>query len=238
MTTLVFDFDGTISLGTGPVLAYARCLAEQLPVEQAPAFLSEIEEGLAAHPSGQVPDSGAIDGYDLVRLVVARYDADPARLGEAYLASRAHLAAAGAPISAPEGLAEFIRGAKANGARIVLATNAPNIRITEAIVALGLDGLFDAVYTAVGKPAGFEPLLDELLPTGPLLSIGDVWANDLAPVAARGGATALVGTGPDDTSPTFQAENLPELYPAITAWLAAQAPEPAPLPHRTPIATN
>ncbi|MCU1446475.1 hypothetical protein [Cryobacterium sp.] len=96
------------------------------------------------------------------------------------------------------------------------------------MASLGLAGAFDTVHTSVGKPAGFGPLLDELLALLPadtdaatgLTSIGDVWANDLAPAHARGATTALVGGHlPAGATPTVTATHLYELYPALRAWL-------------------
>jgi len=236
--TILFDFDGTVSLGHGPVLAYARAAAASIGPRASQAFLTAVNVGLQHAPSGRLPGTDAIDGYDLVRLMSAQYGIEPSALGDAYLASRALLATAESPIVAPTGLAEFLVSAREH-ASIVLATNAPDIRVAEAIDALGLSGIFDAVYTSVGKPAGLDRVLDEWLlaadpsgddrpghdlfckdrPGASLLSVGDVWVNDLAPAAARGARTALVGSPDPAATPTYRAEHLHELYPAIAAWL-------------------
>ena len=228
---VVFDFDGTVSLGHGPVRSYARHIAASLAAAHAVEFLGRFETELTA------PDTGSgvtapIDGYDLVRLLSERYDVPAGVRSSAYLSSRVELATAAAPVIAPTGLARFLTEARPQ-AHLVLATNAPSIRIEEALGSLGLTGAFDTVHTSVGKPAGFGPLLDELLallPAGTdaasgLLSIGDVWANDLAPVHARGASTALVGGPiPADATPTFRATHLYELYPALQAWLDSDTP--------------
>lgn len=224
--TLLFDFDGTLSLGTGPVLAYARIAAEVLTPSAAEAFLGAVADALTEHPSGRVPGTGAIDGYDLVRILSARHGIDPETLGAAYLDSRELLGSVLAPVIAPAGLPAFLAEARTS-ANLIVATNAPETRIEAAIDALGLGGLFDAVYTSLSKPAGLATVLDDWMPRGPVLSIGDIWANDLAPAHARGAYTALVGPlddDPLDATPTYRAEHLPELYPAITEWLTALHP--------------
>lgn len=228
---VVFDFDGTVSLGHGPIRAYARFIADGLPARAATAFLGAVELHLAAGAARPADATIPIDGYDLVRMLADGYDVPVAARNAAYLASRNQLATPAAPVLPPAGLADFLAGARAQ-AQLVLATNAPPIRIDEALAALGLTGAFDAVYTSVGKPAGFGPLLDELLAALPagstagqgLLSIGDVWANDLAPAHARGASTALVGDHqPAGATPTYRATHLPELYPALQAWLDSNA---------------
>lgn len=224
--TLLFDFDGTLSLGSGPILAYARAAAAALPASDAAVFIDAVLAALDAHPSGRVPGSGAIDGYDLVRIMSAERGILPESLGAAYLASREHLASPLAPVVAPDGLAAFLVGAKGR-ANLVVATNAPETRMEAALDILGLGGLFDAVYTSLSKPAGLTAVLDEWMPRGPLLSIGDVWANDLAPVHARGALTALVGPPVAETvevTPTFRADHLHELYPVIEDWLNSLNP--------------
>lgn len=234
---LVFDFDGTVSLGNGPVRSYARFVADSLPSAAAADFLGDLDIALAgewplASDGDDSPDP--IDGYDLVRLHSVRYGVDAAARGRAYNRSRQELATNAAPVIAPVGLAAFLAEAR-DSARLVLATNAPATRINEALDVLGLAGAFDAVHTAVGKPDGLGPILDGLLgalqhrPAGAatdadaaatLLSIGDVWENDLAPAHQRGASTALVGaaTGRSAT-PTFWADALEELYPAFREWL-------------------
>ncbi|WP_323743570.1 HAD family hydrolase [Agreia pratensis] len=238
--TLLFDFDGTLSLGVGPVVAYARAAAQQLPAVEAEAFVEAVVATLGEHPSGQAPGTSAIDGYDLVRLMSADHGIRPETLGEAYLASRAHLGSTLAPVVAPDGLVDFLSEARQH-ANLVVATNAPDIRIDAALEMLGLAGLFDATYTSVGKPNGMTAVLDEWLPRGQVLSIGDVWVNDLAPAHARGALTALVGSTSDETpdetpdvTPTFAAHHLHELYPAITEWLRASSSPFSPAPLTTP----
>lgn len=222
---LVFDFDGTVSLGHGPIRSYARCIAASLPTTEAASFLSRFDDALSAPPA---PLNGAwpIDGYDLVRLIAEQYDVTGAARSSAYLASRQELATTAAPITSPAGLADFLAEARSSS-YLVLATNAPEIRLAEALDSLGLAGAFDVVHTSVGKPAGFGPLLDSLLATLPvgatsagLTSVGDVWENDLEPAHRRGASTALVGTRlPPTATPTYRAEHLHELYPALRAWL-------------------
>ena len=220
---MVFDFDGTVSLGDGPVLSYARFVAAGLERDDRAAFLRDIETGL----SGVLPaELDPLDGYDLVRLLSATFSVTDAAHSAAYASSRAELASAAAPVIAPLGLVDFLARARPR-ARLVLATNAPELGIAPALDSLGLAGAFDLVYTAVGKPTGLDAILDELLadsviedPATALVSIGDVWTNDLEPAYRRGATTVLVGPRTDaGATPTLRAASLEELYPGLDAWL-------------------
>lgn len=206
---LLFDFDGTIALGEGPVLAYAQHVAAALDDDG--DFVDDIRLQLASH-GGE-----ARDGYDAVRRTAVKRGADSRLLSAAYLASRSQLATADAPISVPDGLVAFLEGAQAER---LLVTNAPAIRITEALDVLGLSGVFDRIVTDARKPRGLDAVLDDLPTHARVLSIGDIWRNDLAPAHARGHATALIGGFPDpDATPTFRAAEFSTLVPQLEAWL-------------------
>ncbi|OUE26260.1 HAD family hydrolase [Clavibacter michiganensis] len=221
--TLVFDFDGTVSLGDGPVLRYAHHVAETLPGDDARTrFAAAVAAGLDDVGG---PD-GAVDGYALVQALAVQHDV-PARLvSAAFLASRAELGGPHAPVVGPAGLGRFLRGLAGQATR-VLVTNSPAVRIPEALAALGIAGAFDEVVTGAGKPAGMGEVLDRADPgpaAGPpaarLLSVGDLWVNDLEPAHARGFSTALVGPGASaDDRPTFRAATVAGLYADIRAWL-------------------
>lgn len=247
-TLLLLDFDGTVAVGHGPVHAYARAAATSLDPGARAAFLAEATaavEGLgdpAASADGLLP----LDGYDLVRVVAERHGVGPLALSAAYLASRHALGTDDAPVSAPLGLAALLAELRTE-ATVVLATNAPATRLPETLAALGLTGVLDRVVTEVGKPAGMAALLDGLgaTPSGPVraLSVGDVWANDLAPVAARGHATALISRRPPpEARPTWTVPDLPALYPALREWVrqggrtapSQPQPQPARVPARVP----
>lgn len=206
---LIFDFDGTIALGDGPVRAYARAVASELG--EPAGFDQALDRAIA--------DGGSLDGYDAVRRAAETFGASPEMLGRAYAAGRVLLAGPDAPIEAPAGLAALL--AEVDAER-VLVTNAPGVRIPEALEALGLTGLFDRIVTAAGKPDGLAAILDEYGVDARLISIGDIWHNDLAPADARGHATALVGgDAPAGVRPTLHAADTAALIPALRAWISS-----------------
>ena len=226
---LIFDFDGTVALGDGPVRAYARAVAEQAGL--GPSFVDDVAAGLAAtegadagssEGAGEATGDAAIDAYDLVRVLAVAAGATADALSRGYAASRAQLASDAAPITAPDGLAAFLADVDAER---ILVTNAPGVRIPEALAALGLDQHFDQIVVSAGKPDGLAEMLDRLGEDAAVLAVGDIWRNDLAPAHERGHATALVGGYPDPSaSPDFHARTLPELLPALTDWVRAHAP--------------
>lgn len=223
---LLFDFDGTVALGDGPVIAYAREVSRALGGPE--GFLSDVLATLAARTQG-------LDGYDAVRVAAERAGADASLLSAAYLTSRRQLATPHAAIEAPDGLADFLANADAER---ILVTNAPSIRLNEALVSLGLHALFDRVISNAGKPAGLEEVLDSFPADAPVLSIGDIWRNDLEPAQRRGHATALVGGFVDDGAhPLFRAETLTALLPRLSEWLRdPHAFSPATPASHTPLA--
>lgn len=237
---LIFDFDGTISLGDGPVRSYARHVAQSLSMTSANDFLASVEVGL----EGELPDLDMVDGYDLVRQLSDRFGASIEARSRAFLLSREELATDAAPITAPAGIIDFLAAAHQH-AHLVLATNSPHTRIDAALESLGVAGYFDSVHTSVGKPAGLEAIVDEWLtrfadvdPAVALLSVGDIWVNDLEPAHLRDASTALVAARADHmattngATPTFSATSLQELYSSLNGWLESTVP-PAVSPHRS-----
>lgn len=249
---IIFDFDGTITVGDGPVLAYAAQVATRLAPGLANSFRAAVAAGLHGETSttsttttstSNVVTADAVDDYDLVRQVALLHGADTTLLSAAYLASRELLATEKAPIAAPalepargtrapDDLASWLRRLSTQ-AYLVLATNAPSTGLDRALAVLGVTDAFDEVRTSVGKPDGMHALVDEMLSRGPVLSVGDVWHNDLEPVWARGAATALLTrAGAGDTRATYRADTLGGLAPSIAAWASA-APDPH-RPHHAP----
>lgn len=212
---IIFDFDGTVALGDGPVLAYARAAAAAAAEPE--RFLARVDAGL--RPAATTAEQ-PLDAYDVIRAAAVEAGLEPDALSRAYLSSRSLLGTSEAPVEAPVGLAAVAAALEAD---CVLVTNAPAIRIVETLAALGLGGAFAQIVTDAGKPAGLDRLLDEPDVSGRrVLAVGDIWRNDLEPAHRRGHDTALVGPWADpEATPTFRAATLTDLLPRIEAWAAA-----------------
>ncbi|NYI41073.1 HAD family hydrolase [Demequina lutea] len=226
-TTVIFDFDGTLTVGSGPVDAYAGEVAALVGDQ-------DIVAAVAAHlASFEAGESEFIDGYDVVRHVAHERGVSGATLTSAYERSRERLATESVPITAPDGLAEFLEDLL-TVADVVLATNAPATRLPEALEMLGVSGVLTSHHTSVGKPDGLSSIVADAMKHGRVLSVGDVYANDLEPAAARGASTALVGPTWRTFSGqvTMAARTLPELYLPIKTWAGILPPAP-PVPTGT-----
>lgn len=240
MTTthvLVLDFDGTVCLGDGPVLTYARLLDEALAAadERHPPRLVEavlarfVGSPLDDEPAGVdeaiAHADGSPDGYVVAERVSRALGVDDTARSGAYSGARAALADGRLETTAPEGLAELL-DSLSDAVHVVLVTNSPEHGVVQPLERLGLADRVDEIVTDARKPSGLPAVLDRLradagLEDRPdrLLSVGDIWANDLEPAAAQGSPTALVERFPaPDARPTHRATTLPELYPAIRAW--------------------
>ncbi|MGB3413958.1 MAG: HAD family hydrolase [Microbacteriaceae bacterium] len=222
--TLVFDFDHTISIGNGPVLAYAEQIQSRQLAQDAEfaGFAEEVSAMLTDYPAGDYPGLTAKDAYFLVHELALKRGVPQDLIDESYYASRALLATEQAPIFAPEGLAEYLKTVKndrGDSLRVVLVTNAPAERIPEALSVIGLDQSFDEVHTSAKKPLGMIELIRPWLSEGRVLSIGDIWVNDLAPVQELGGHTAYITSNPEPHQPDFWGQDVSVLLPRITEWL-------------------
>lgn len=191
-------------------------LEEYLAVEDRAALRRERSDDL----------DDAIDGYAAAQLLARRRGLGPADMESAYQASRRALAVDGdVETSAPAGLAALLESLPST-VRRVLVTNAPADGIAAQLAHLGIADGIDEIVPSARKPVGMTPILERLLAeeglensTQSLLSVGDIWVNDLEPAAALGARTALIdrhGSGTGD--PDLRARTFPELFPAIEEW--------------------
>ena len=217
--TVVLDFDGTIALGHGPVLAYARHVAAAVRDAE---LVEAVEEALRRLDEGRGPYR---DAYDAVRQVATSRGVPEAVHGPAYLASREELGTAEAPVHAPVGLSRFLDQLAARAA-LVLATNAPETGVGRVLEQIGAAGRLTERHFSIGKPDGLVAVISRHLARGPVLAVGDIWAYDLAPAAEVGADTALVGPTAysPDLAPTMRGATLADLYGAITSWAATAVP--------------
>lgn len=215
--SIIFDFDGTLAVGHGPVRAYARFAAPAA----APDFLHRVEAALADYDAGH---TAYRDGYDVIASLAAEDSVPAETLSAAYASSRTELGTERAPVESMPGLDDFL-AAVGRHARLVLATNAPAEGVDRVLHSWGVRERFDDVHFTVGKPAGLTPILEDALSRGPVLAVGDIVDFDLAPALALGADTALVGATAA-TSPaavTLRAASLAELSSDIQSWAAAAA---------------
>ena len=210
---LVLDFDGTVCVGDGPVLHYARLLGGS---RYAAVIAWFLREGPGSNPLL----AGAFDGWEAVQALAA---VDSVESQGAFLATRSAMADGRLSIAAPEGLAWFLGEARGLGAETMLVTNSPLGGMADCLRRLGIDSLLDRVVCQAHKPAG----LAEVLESAPaqrdpslVLSVGDVWHNDLEPVVALGMSSAYIDRWDIDEGPaTFRADAFAELYEPVLAWV-------------------
>lgn len=213
---LLLDFDGTVCLGDGPVLAYADAAFAELPLSRRDPAHDQLRRFLEHDP--QLRQRFA-DGYVLVQELAA--DLPPAQLQSAYLHSRERLAAGELAVRPADGLAELLIGVGADVTTVVL-TNSPRIGVAETLDGFGLSGLLDQVIIDGGKPARMAEHLDVLLsgqPAENLISVGDHWVNDVRVPVLRGSVGALITGSPRPDHPAhLVGAGLAEVAAGIACW--------------------
>lgn len=220
---LVLDLDGTVCLGDTPVLLYAERVAA---FTDAPEALLELA---GAFLGRRLPESapqaliGAQDGYEAVRILAVAAGVSEEQLSEAYVSSRAAIGERPGDIHTPAGLVELLAGLDAHR---VLLTNSPRDGLDAILDRLGVRGVVDEVVTDALKPTRMIAHLDGFLAAAGatdtperLMSVGDIWRNDLAPALERGCVAAYVDAFDRRQGPAHvRAESLVDLYAAIRTW--------------------
>ena len=170
---------------------------------------------------------GAPDGYIAVQRCATAKGVPGSALLAAFLEARRQLAETGLDTRAPEGLRALLDELRANGTRVLLVTNAPPHGLDRMLVHLGLDGAFDDVIADAGKPRGLAAILDGLghpVTKDTVLSVGDIYLNDLSVPLERGASTALID--PFDRvegDPDMRVRAFEDLIPFIRSWGALPA---------------
>lgn len=215
--SVIFDFDGTLAIGHGPVVAYAKQVAPSAGAD----FVQRVEEALRTFDAGR---STYRDGYHVVGELAAQDGVSSGTMNQAYQASREILGTAEAPVAAPEGLAGLLEALREH-AELHLATNAPGVGVEQVLDSWGVRHLFDHLHFSVGKPDGLYPILREALQLGPVMAIGDIVEFDLQPAIDLGADTALVGAtaAESDADVTLRGQTLNDLRGELVTW-AAQPP--------------
>lgn len=217
---LILDFDGTVCIGDGPVWAYANAVLTRISdADRAQTVRARLAEFL----SGTSDAPRYADGYAAVAELTAGA-VDPDSRQAAYRESRTALATGLASgVAAPDGLHEFLTGIGMSADR-VLVTNAPPDGVKETLSVLGLTDVIDEIHPNANKPAGFVELLAGLAAgrdPAMMMSVGDLYDNDIAPPYAFGCATAYIDRWDHRTGPAhLHAASLPPLYSAIADWAA------------------
>lgn len=221
------DLDGTLLVGDGPALDHAGELARLLDGRdpgRGTSLLGRVEAFLAGRISDAAVD--APDGYLAARSLALTAGLDAEVVSRAFFAHRERMSAGDVPFHAPDGAAALLAEAR-EVVVVALVTNAPTEGLPPILRVLGLADAFDVVVGDAGKPAQLVAIIDRLLGGDRgfdrVLSVGDIWENDLAPIAELGAATAHIdrhGTGAG--TPTYRAPGLADLAPAIRGWVAGR----------------
>jgi FMN phosphatase YigB (HAD superfamily) len=233
--TLVLDFDGTLCLGDDPILLFADELSTLVEQDAAEQVRRDLVEFLA----GRLQVEGSEDGYHALYHLGRPHGLPQEQVAAAYYASRRRMAAGEGEVHPPDGILDLLDDVRAAGVRVVLITTAPVTGATDWLDAVGIGERLDAVVADAGKPHRMGEHLRELLAQAGasdrpelLLSVGDVWANDVEPAMALGARGLHIDRfGVARTPSTAAAPTFGELYPLVRAWAADPS---APLPGEQP----
>jgi len=229
---LVTDFDGTLYRGDAPVRYYARRAAHRLDTGPGRELLDGLDRYLDQGAS-VLPE--AVDGWEAVAVLGRRHGLDEAALNAAFTETRAHMEGPGCALDVPAAYAQLLTELRADGVRVVLATNSPAEGLDPLLRRLDVLPLLDGIVAGTGKPAGLERLLrrelglpqdapaDAVAGGGRLLVIGDHWRNDIAPGLRIGAVGAYIDRfGRADGPAHGTAPLIEDLLDTVRNWAGAR----------------
>lgn len=212
--------------------AFARdsLLAEEIHYDDAGLPLAVLNQpgpsAAAAHPVSWPLQ----DGYQLVQLLAVQSGLTNEDAGQAFQQARRDLVAAGlenTDLHAPAGAEDLFSELREAGTGVVLVTNSPAEGFGTWLSTLGLQDSFDAVINSAQKPFGMPQAVEQARQASPstpvaltqILSVGDIWANDLAHPDEVGGSTILIDRfGTNLGRPTHRVPDFSAAVPLILRW--------------------
>jgi FMN phosphatase YigB (HAD superfamily) len=220
---LLLDFDGTICRGDAPVRDYADRVAASLGSDAARRLKAALHAFLEHGNRDTIPE--AKDGYGAVTRLAADAGIEPERVQDAFLAARQKLTDGELPIEVPDNLRSFLSDISVK-TRIIVVTNAPMAGLETLLDRMAVRDLVDQALGDANKPHGMPAIVSRLLEgidageqPSHLLSVGDIWENDLQVPSERGCATAYVDRfGLQSGRPTFTGPTIEDLYDSIRLW--------------------
>lgn len=227
---------GTVRAAVERAFAQNTLLASEIRYDASGWPLGVDQEAVrsaAAQEAGKAkahPTSWPLqDGYQLVQLLAVQAGLSDEEAGVAFAQGRRALLARGlehSDVHAPQGADELLARLR-EVAGVVLITNSPADAFGPWLEHLGLSDSFDAVINGAQKPFGMPAAVRAAqeqagLEVDPqrIISVGDIWRNDLEHVDAQGGTTVLIdrfGTGLG--APTHRVQEwgqVPELLTGMT----------------------
>ncbi|MCL5066253.1 MAG: HAD family hydrolase [Firmicutes bacterium] len=214
---LIFDFDGTLYRGDDPFRRYAEIISRSMTPDNAKVYLDHVQRHLDGE-AGMV----AGDNWEAVVGLAKRWLSDRERWQEAFLETRVFMMSDACQLEVPQDLVELLVYARGK-VLLAVASNSPEAAAEPLLNKLGLFSYFDRVVSDAHKPDGLLTLVDQWLPSldpGCIFSVGDNYANDIAPGLGRGWKTAHISPhghfpGPADV----RGRRLEEVLPTIRAWV-------------------
>ncbi len=214
---IIFDLDGTLYRGDDPFREYARVVARALDPAVAAQYLADVD----AHLRGE---GGIVAGDNWEAVVeLARPRLEDDRVWKnAFGDIREYMLSDGCVLEVPDGLPEFIRAARAQ-ATVICLSNSHEDSALPVLQRLGLAGAFDEVIAGAGKPAGLLAAANRLRDGdlgGAVLSVGDNYANDIAPALNQGWHTAHISPRGYFPGPsTYRGYTVEMILPDLRHWL-------------------
>ncbi len=243
---LVTDFDGTLYRGDDPIRCYARGAADGLPAAARDGLLDAVDRylarGVAAAEDSADPAQAAalresVDAWESVsRVASGCYQVSQETLNTAFLATRAYMNTDACALEVPQAYRELLAELRADGVRVVLATNSPPGGLDELLDRLGVRPLLDEVISSTRKPAGLRRLLraelgedgeeGEVSPDAAArgFAVGDHWLNDVEPALELAVPSGYIDRyGRADGPATATARDIEGLLPALRKWAETAA---------------
>lgn len=187
---VLFRFDGR------EVTTYAGWDGRELPPQSPPL---PAETGPPVDTPALGPGRLIIgDWWYLPDVLAAHYGIPADRRSVAFNEVRTFMASDAFRLRPEPGVTELLSELRGRGKRLLAMSNSPADSVSAVLGELDLLERFDLVITDSQKPAGMRRYIEGTDHPDRILSVGDVYVNEIQPVLEAGGAAVYIdrhGTG-------------------------------------------
>lgn len=220
---IVWDLDGTLYRGKEPLDSYAGALAGCLPDASADTFRG-YAEALLTRPQSVAPYR---DLWNALTHASHELGLPYERANAAFLDVRRAILRGEIPIDVPAGTVSLVRDLDRLHVPMVVVTNSDGTTARALLRTMGFACLARRLRADAMKPDGFGPAVHTLFgdfPQGAILSVGDNYANDIAPALKAGMSAVHVTTPGAYTGPAhLTVSRLEDALAWIEDWALSDA---------------
>lgn len=159
------------------------------------------------------------DWWRLPDVLATHFGVPAEDRSRAFTAVRSFMASEQFQLSLEPGMRPLLTWLRQRGKRLVVMSNSPAASVDDVLGELGVRECFDLILTDAQKPIGIRRYLENVERPDGILSVGDVYVNEIEPVLTAGGAAVYIDRHGTNLGDEHERRVLVPSIASAIAWL-------------------